>query len=68
VFWDQKRKDAVNWAVCKRTSRVRTCVIELLIVMWELHQRISRSCTGVRRVIISSCVRDLAEVIRVLEF
>jgi hypothetical protein len=44
------------------------CVIELLIVIWELHQRVSRSCTCVRRVIISSCVRDLVEVIRVLEF
>jgi hypothetical protein len=28
----------------------------------------SRSCTCVRRVIISSCVRELVEVIRVLEF
>jgi hypothetical protein len=37
------------------------------MVIWELHQKISRSCTCVRRIIISSCVRELVEVIRVLE-
>jgi hypothetical protein len=39
----------VNWQLCEKTHRVRTCGIELLTV-------------------IKSCVRELVEVIRVLEF